>query len=285
MKKVRIKILLIFIILISANSLLNAQFNRPTGARQAAMCFSSSTNTDVWANNHNQAGLAGIESFTVGIFYTNRFSMDQLSTKSLAMAMPVSKYGSFGLNYTSFGYNLYNESKFGLAYAMNLGKKFAVGIQLDYFLIKFGNDYGKTGNLVGEVGILANPVDKLFIAAHVFNPWLAKYADYQDERVPTVFKVGLGYYFSKQVLFTTECEKDIDNSTIFKSGLEYNVVAGLYIRAGISTKPTTYAFGIGYNYKGIIFDFAFSNHQYIGNTSQFGLSYVFKNKSKSKTAF
>ena len=284
MKISHLKIALI-ILFISATFLANAQYNRPFGARQAGMGNSGVTLSDIWSSYHNQAGLAGLEGISAGASFSNAFNIKELGTKSFATGMPVSKIGSFGINYTYFGYELYNESKFGLAYAMALGKRISAGVQIDYFLTRMYGEYGKKGIAVGEIGIIAEPFDNFKAGVHLFNPWMAKMADYQDERVPTILRIGLGYNFSEKIVLTIEGEKDIEQAAVFRSGIEYILIENLFLRAGVSTNPTQFSFGLGYNYIGIQLDISFTNHQQLGYTTQFGLSYVFIKKTIDKTAY
>ncbi len=266
--KNRLFILSIFVLFFTQ---VNAQYLNSVGARQGALGNTGVTLSDIWSNYHNQAGLSGIKNITAGIYFSNTFGVKELGTKSFATAIPVSKIGTFGLNYYYFGYGLFNQSKMGLAYGMDMGKKISAGIQLDYFLINQGLDYGKTGTFCAELGMIAEPVENLKIGVHIFNPTRSKI--YENERMPSILKIGAGYNFSEKVNFTLEIEKDLEFETIFKSGIEYNVINTLYIRGGISSQPTNYTFGLGYSLANVNLNIAFVNHQQLGYTTQFGLSY------------
>ncbi len=257
-----------------------AQFNRPIGAASGGMAHSSVMQSGNWSNFDNQAGLTELKGISAGLYFSNAFHLPELGTKAFALASPLGKMSGIGLNYTYFGYELYNESKFGLAYAMKLGKKFSAGIQLDWFSTRFGGEYGHTGTPVGEIGILSNPIENLYIGAHVFNPWFAELTTTGNEKAPTVFRLGVGYNFSDKVLFTIETQKDIDLPVVFKSGIEYNPFKGIFFRIGASSNPTLLSFGAGYRLKNIQIDFAYSNHQTLGYTTQIGLSYTFITQKK-----
>ncbi len=272
---------IIFLVFFSFNT--KAQYNRAFGAANAGMGGTGVISTNLWSSYYNQAGLAKIEGLSVGAFFSNAMMVKDFGTKSAAFAMPVSKYGSFGLNYTYFGNSLYNESKFAFAYAKQLGKRISAGIQIDYFLTVQAGEYGKRGVAVGEIGILTEPIDNLYIGAHLFNPWRAKLTDSPDEYIFTKLRIGIGYNFSDKVLFTVEGDKDLDMPLIFRAGLNYNVVAGLFIRTGVSTNPTEYSFGAGYDFKGVIFDFSMVNHPITGLYPQFSLSYVLRKRKAEDT--
>jgi hypothetical protein len=121
----------------------------------------------------------------------------------------------------------------------------------------------------------SEPLKNLYIGAHVFNPTKAKIAEYDDERIPTIFRIGLGYNFSDKVLVSIESEKDIEYDPSFKFGIEVIMKKYVYLRAGISTNPVLNTFGIGYALKRFKVDIAFSKHPVLDYTSHISMSYSF----------
>lgn len=249
--------------------------NYPVGACAAGMANSSVVVPGIWSTYHNQAGLDDLDQITFGAYFENWFGVKELGLKAAALAVPT-KTGTFGLDFSYFGYSSFNEMKMGLAYSKKFADIISVGIQLDYFNLHQEAIYGNVGVAVAELGILAEPFDKFLVGAHVFNPWRAQIAEYQDERMPTVLKFGMGYQFTEKVLLTVETEKDLDIAKpIFKTGVEYNFVSNLYLRAGISTNPLTTSFGVGYKFKGIALDIAFKHHQILGYNAGVSMYYTF----------
>jgi len=267
------RILLIFSI-VFFNQFSFAQYQFESGARQGGMSGSGVIISDIWSSFGNQAGLADLSGFSAGLFYSNMFNVPDLRETAFAISMPTEKYGSAGLNYSYSGNPASNFSKFGLAYAKRLGKRITAGIQIDY--LRFAQlNYGNSGTPVGEIGFIAEPIENLFIGAHVFNPWRSKLSG-TDEYINSIIRIGAGYFFSDKVLFTAETEKDIDKPIVFRAGTEYNMFAGLYIRTGVALNPTKYSFGLGYNYKGLSLDAAYISHNILGYYMQFGLGYTIK---------
>ncbi len=276
MKQISFLIIFIFSLHIS-----DAQYQVEAGARQGAMSGSGIILQDIWASYHNQAGLADLEGMSFGLFYSSIFNEPDLRETAFAFAVPTEKFGSAGLNYTYSGNSFSNFSKFGLAYSKRLGKRITAGIQIDYFRLVQMN-YGNTGVAVGEIGLIAEPVNNLFIAAHVFNPWRAKY-NFIDETLESTFRLAAGYYFSEKVVLLIETEKELDQKAIIRAGTEYNIVQGLFLRAGVASNPNKYSFGLGYNFKGISFDVSYISHQLIGYYMQFGLGYTLNKKDDIKS--
>lgn len=257
--------------------------NFPIGARSAAMGNASVSLSDVWSAHHNQAGLGFINGISAGVFYENRFTVKELSLKGAVIALPV-KGGTFGLSVSNFGYSLFSENKYSFSFAKAFSDKFSMGIALDYLTTKIGEGYGNKGALAAEFGIQAKPIKGLTIGAHIFNPNRAKLTDYNNERIPTIIRLGADYNFSDKVTLAVETEKDISQKSVFKAGIEYKAVKEFYLRAGIGTNPTLSSFGFGLNLKNLNIDISANYHQVLGFSPQFGLTYVFNTKENTLPA-
>ncbi|OFX61733.1 MAG: hypothetical protein A2046_09065 [Bacteroidetes bacterium GWA2_30_7] len=264
--------------LISTILVLGGNENYPVGAKYAAMGNTGVMTPSLWSTSHNQAGLAFLKVSEVGLHYNNKFLMRELGLSSLAFAYPTKKTGTFGLNYNYFGYAKYNENKIGLSYAKMFGSSFAAGVQIDYFQTHIDEGYGNKGVPVAEIGILAQPTKGLYIGAHLFNISRAKLDDYSNEKIPTIFKIGLGYAFSEKALVCIETEKDMDYKPIFKGGIEYQLLVNLYLRTGIITNPVQNTFGIGYKMNKFKADIAFATHPVLGLSSHITLTYALSSK-------
>ena len=149
-------------------------------------------------------------------------------------------------------------------------------MQVDYLSTFITENYGTRNSFAVEIGLLAQPIKNLKIGAHIFNPNKAKLAEYADERIPVIMRFGASFKFSEKVLVSAEEEKDIDQKSVFKAGLEYQVAEVLYLRGGISSNPSlsTFGFGLKIN-RQFRFDIASSWHQQLGFSPQFSLGYLF----------
>lgn len=276
---------LFFIIILSLFSLqvfAGGGDNNPFGARSSGMANSSVMLSDFWSISQNQAGLATIKNIGTGLYYENRFLVNELSLKSGAFILPT-KTGVFGLSISQFGYSKYNESKIGLAYAKKLWDFLSVGVQFNYFNTYIAESYGNKGTVLVEAGIRAIPKENLYIGAHIFNPTRSKIAAYNDERIPTIIRVGIGYNFTKKVLVTAETEKDLEHNPVFKAGIEYNFMEHVYFRTGLSSNPEQIAFGLGYEIKGLKADIAFTTHPVLGLTPHISLLWEFSHQEKKES--
>jgi hypothetical protein len=266
------RFLLIIPIVLAA--LVSKSHNWPTGARSAGMGTAALTLTDVWASNNNQGAMGFVDSKSIGFHFENRFAMKEYSLKALSAVLPLNS-GTFGLSLSHFGYSMYSETKIGLGFGKKLSERFSMGIQFDYLNTYIANLYGNKGALAVELGFLAEPVDNFFLAGHVFNPTKSSLADYNDERIPTVMRFGMGYRFDNKAIITIETEKDLLYKPSFMSGIEFFIVENFVLRAGISTNPTQNSFGLGYVLKNLKIDFSFSTHKELGLSPYVSACYLF----------
>jgi hypothetical protein len=253
--------------------LFSSNGNDVIGARSLSLGGFSTTLSDVWSANNNQAGLGFVDQISGGLSYESRFLLKEIAYKSGAFALPT-KLGAFGLTVTSFGYSAYNETKAGLSYGQKLNDKIALGVQLNYTNVKIGQEYGQKSALTGAIGLIANLSKEIAVGVHVYNPTRTKFADYNNERLPTIMKLGLDYKFSEKVFLAVETEKDIDFGAIARVGIEYNPIDILYLRGGISTNPTLSSFGFGLKLKDFKLDLSTSFHQTLGITPGISIIYT-----------
>jgi len=267
------KLIGLITIVFTSTSFFASNGNDEIGARSSALGGFSTTLSDVWSTNNNQAGLGYLENITGGIYYESRFLLKETAFKGGAFALPT-KLGSFGLSVTSFGYSLYNETKAGLSYGQKLGEKVSVGVQLNYLNVKLNQDYGQRSTFTAAVGLIARLTSELSLGVHVYNPTRVKLAEFDNERIPTIMKLGLDYKFSEKVFVAVETEKDMDSGGVVKVGVEYNAIDILYLRGGISTNPTMSSFGFGVKLKDFKLDLSSSFHQTLGLTPAISLIYT-----------
>ena len=232
------------------------------------------TNRDIWSAFNNQAGLAEVRNVSAGLIYENKFLLKELGSKSGVVAVPVNK-GTFALSFSQFGFNLYNENKVGLAYAMPLSKNFFAGVQLDYLLTQLAENYGRKGLFTFEVGLMAKLSDKMYMGAQIYNPLRVKLTDYVEERIPSYINFGITYIFSKQVNVVAEAQKDINYKPLFKLGVEYEIVNNVFVRTGLGTNPSIFSFGFGIKMKNLKIDFGTSKHNILGYSPALSLMYSF----------
>lgn len=247
----------------------------PVGARCAGMGSCSVALTGFWNINSNLAGMALVKDFSAGINYNEKFGMNELSTKSIAVLFPA-HWGALGVSMDYFGYSLYHEMKFGLAYARAIDTHFRVGLKLDYFQTAFGDHYGDANNLTLEFGFQYDVSKNLTLGGYVFNPVPKSNSSDVYFKLPFIYRFGLSFHFTKDLLVSVEAEKDSDLPFFqLRAGVEYAINNQFFFRTGLTTHQEIFTTGFGYRLKGLSFDIAAVVHEMLGISPQISLIYSF----------
>jgi hypothetical protein len=265
---------LLALFILSVNHLSAQNDNFPVGTRASALANAYVAESDLWSVSHNQAGLGFYPHFAIGFHHENKFVVPEYSLHAMALTVP-GLSGTLGFSYSYFGYTKFNESKFGLAYGKAFGNKFAFGVQLNYHHTYLEGDFGNRNALSVEGGLQYKPTDKIVLAAHVFNPTRATISESVLDTIPTIMKVGTSIRPFEKIFVSLEVEKYLEEDVNIKTGLEYLLFESLYLRGGLSTKPLTTTFGLGYKIKKLSADIAFTNHEILGFTPHFSLQVEF----------
>ena len=266
------KLILLITLILSTSTIFAYDFIHPFGGRAAAMGGSSVASQGLWAMQNNPAGMANLEKISLGLYYENRWMLPETAYKCGAFALPT-KFGTLGLSFNQFGSSKYSENKFGLAYAKDFGRYLQVGLQLDYLLVKIGNDYGSFRAFTFELGLQSHVTDKLTLGAYVFNPVSFRLEQtLNHEKLPIVMRFGLAYKFTKNFLGQCEIEKNTEREGgSLRGGLEYEAFKNFFIRAGVQTNPGILSFGLGYGIRFAQINVAAQLHNELGASIQVGM--------------
>lgn len=218
--------------------------------------------------------LADLTKFQIGASVTRLYSIDQLNETHISGAIPIGDAGTVGLSVTHFGItDLYTQQKFGLGFGRNFGPNFKAGMQFSAVRFDLAN-YGQKWLLLPELGIVATPSESLSLGFHVFNPLGAQLADFTNESVPIVLRVGGKYTVSDDLDFYVELSSTSDQNAKIHMGLAYQLNEKIALKTGFSTKALVSSFGMQLNLKKIQIHLAFAYHQSLGSTPELGMAYV-----------
>ena len=215
----------------------------------------------------NQAALAQTRLPGFGIYGERRFMLEETSAYSFATAIPT-RMGNFGLQLNYSGFKNFNENKIGLAYARSLGKKADVGVQFNYYGYRVPA-YGGASSINFEIGILIHLTDKLITGLHVYNPVGGKMGTSTslstgDEKLASVYKMGLGYDASERFLISCELVKEEDKTIDLIAGLQYRFAKQFFAKAGIMSGSGSIFAGAGVAWKNLRLDISSTYHPQLG---------------------
>lgn len=219
--------------------------------------------------------MALVKKLSVGVNYEERFGMSPLSTKSIAVLYP-SRLGVLGGGMDYFGYALYHEMKFGLAYARIITSHLRAGLKLDFFQTAFGDHYGSDNNVTFELGMQYDISRNFTWGAYIFNPIPKTRSSEIYFKLPLIYRFGISYRFSNNLLVTTELEKNSDLSFFqIRAGVEYMVQNRYFFRMGMGNRQEIFATGFGYKLNGFSLDLAAVVHETLGISPQVSMIYSF----------
>jgi hypothetical protein len=173
-----------------------------------------------------------------------------------------SRPGTFGIGLHRYGFNLFSENRFLLAYKNSLGD-FHYGVTINYTHVIQGESYGSAGAMGVDAGLAALIADKLWFGARATNLNQPAYGD-TDEELPRELAVGLSYQLFSDALYTVELVKDVKFPVSVRSGIDVEVISSLFARAGFTTEPTTFGGGFGYATSQWTINFGLQQHIPLG---------------------
>lgn len=229
---------------------------------------------DAWALLQNQSGITAVENTTVGAMIENPYAIKDLINAGFFAVMP-SKVGHWGLSYSQSGTEGFQPWKLGAAYARDFGTRVSASFQLNAQGIFRPYASNNALTATGELGIQYRPIENLSMGFHVFNFTRSTYSQYEEERHPTILRLGLMYQLGSDFMIGGEVTQDIDRAAIYRVGGQYNIREVLYIRMGASTELNSICLGLGARIEQFRVDMAVSRHSGLGLTPSISLDYAF----------
>lgn len=237
----------------------------------------SQEHADIFSFTSNQAELAEVKHGGMGVGGERRFLLEELACYRLVLALR-SAMGNFGLQGVSRGFSDYRESRFGLAYARQLGKKASLGIQFNYNSLQIAG-YGSTKAVSAEVGFLLHLSSKLHTGIHLDNPG-GKYSGNKALKLPSVYTMGWGYDFSTQLFLSGEIVKEENQPVDARIGMQYVIVPALLVRIIVQTATASGWFSAGITRSRCRFDVYTGYHPQLGPSAGILLFYSFNKEDK-----
>lgn len=248
---------------------------RPVASAYTGLGAYSLIHTDVFSFNANQASLAQLKNSAAGVYGERRFLLSELNYYT-AVAGVTTNSGNFGIKVNYSGFADYNETQLGLAYGRKLGNKLDIGAQFNYNSILISNGYGNASAISFELGTVLHITDKLNAGLHINNPVGGKFGKDQEEKLSSVYGVGIGYDASEKFFISMEIEKEEEQPVNVNAGFQYKLIPQLLVRAGMATATSSAWLGLGLTIKSFRLDITTSYHSRLGITPGVLLLYNFK---------
>ncbi|NOX18665.1 MAG: hypothetical protein GXO87_10355 [Chlorobi bacterium] len=236
-------------------------------ARQAAMSYSNvALSNDVFSIFNNPSGTAQYNWREIGVYYSpSPFGLSELANGYAAYSEPLS-FGTVSAGFSIYGYELYRETNFVIAFSRNIANNFFIGASVVYNNLKIEN-YGGDAAFSFNFGGLGYITNNLRAGFSIKNLTHSTYGN-QPDQIPMVFDFGLSYDVIDEFTINAAVQKEIDFKPSLRIGVEYLIIKYLALRAGFMNEPNSFSAGIGINYSLFQIDYSIFTHTDLGLTHQ-----------------
>ncbi len=201
-------------------------------ASSISIAQTSVSDTHHWTAFNNPAILGYADKPEVGLQFENRYLISQLSTKTVQFELPTN-FVNIGLSFSHFGYSLYHELIIGAGFARNFSDKFALGVQFNYYMAYFNPTNSYRGALLPQVGLSVNFSPVLNVGFTMFNPFQTNIqTEYVTKRLPSIFSLGSEYFFSPELVWRAQIDKEVSSNYRFATGFEYQMLQQFTVKLG-----------------------------------------------------
>lgn len=237
----------------------------------------------------NPAHLAGAPNLQLGASYVQPFGQEFTDFFYLGGGAPVStRFGNFGFGFSNMqvewqGVELLKETQLTFAHGATLFQDMHSVIDAGWSVSMYNVEAGETVNGVDPGDATAFGIDfGLLVTLHertrlgfqvknLNNPQIG--AD--EEELPRRLCGGVSYSPYDGVITTFEIENDLYEETQYHGGIEFQLVPGFDVRAGVVTNPNKVTGGFGYSFDRFSLQYGFSTGGgVLDNTHQFGLNFA-----------
>ena len=239
----------------------------------------SVANTNNWSPFNNPSMLAYIQQTEAGISVENRYLLSELSSKSVQFGLPT-KLLNVGISFNHFGYSLYHEMQFGIGFARNYSDKFALGLQFNYYAAYFSATNSYRGAFLPQLGLSLKFTPKFTLGFHSFNPFQSNIkTEYVLKRIPSIFSLGTQYYFSNELIWRTQLDKEVSSNYRFATGFEYQMLQNMSVKLGVyGSDYLVPCIGMGFNMSSFLIDFNCELHPLLGLNTFASIKYKFPSR-------
>ncbi len=233
-----------------------------SNSHSEAICGATSCETGFNSVGLNPAG-ASCSKAGLSASYNNRFFMKELSQKSAAAALPTAT-GTFTSTFNYYGFQLFNQIKASLGYAMKLTDNICAGATANYHSTHIDDTPDHLRTATGDIGLIAKPHKKLRIGFFIENITNSQYRT-GDTIIPVRIQTGIQYilYGGHRIIIDIE-KTNMDSEILVHGAVTSPLNDKISIMAGIHTLPLTIGAGTEFHLGKLLMTFAAKRTEYLG---------------------
>lgn len=274
----RILILCLWVAVWPAQTFAQVPFNFPKSLSTAETSVADERR---WSGFHNPAALAHEALPRIQALVHSYIHITALNTKSLSVSYPF-QWANTGLAISSFGFQYYNETHVGLAFARNFADRLSMGLQFNYFSLYNMAVDSRMGILFPQTGITVRIAPTLVLGVHTFNPFQASLRSViLTKRVPSIFSTGISKNFSSNFILRLQADKELQSPYRTAMAFEYWPLPEWNFRLGFYNQQVLVpCFGFHIQLRSFSVDFGAELHPILGVNTLLGVAFCLKSHSK-----
>ncbi|MEN8137727.1 MAG: hypothetical protein ABFR62_04770 [Bacteroidota bacterium] len=251
-----------------------AQELNSSGARSEALANSTGASIDFWSLKNNPSTIAFLNETSAGIDVKNNFMVKELSSATIAILLPVNKYGVFSFYYQRYGYKNFNQNKVAISYSKKISKQTSASIQLNNNIQNIvSEEESYTEHIIGfNIGVFTKLNENFHLASY-YN--FKKNISDRKENNAQELSLALSWFPISELNILSEISLKTNSKTFVGGGVEYLILDKVAARIGISSEPLNISMGIGIFFRDLNIDISATHNQYLGTGSNLSGNYVF----------
>lgn len=257
----------------------------------SATCFAAFEETSTDARNLGMGGAgialpdylsAGMENpalpclapvQTAGSGSVIPFGMTDLTAASAQAGYQKEKLG-LAAGFCTMGSALYRENTIKTAVSFRPFKQAGFGLGISGYNLSLQR-YGSANALGLDLGVIGYPLENLTMAAAAKNINRPRIGS-SNEEIAQWLDWGVSYLLMDQLTFAFQLQNQRGYNSQLRFGQEYRHNRHLALRAGFSSQPSSFSFGLGLSAKKFRVDYAVKTHSSLGLGHCLTVSYVLK---------
>jgi len=242
----------------------------------SSIAGTSVANTGLRSEFQNPAMLGYAKNSEIGMQHENRYALSELSTNSFQALLSTNAINA-DLSFSYFGYSLYHEMMTGLGFGRNFSDKFALGVRFNYYMAYFSASNSYRGALFPQIGLSYRFSSLFSLGFSTFNPFQTNIkTDFTQKRIPSIFSLGTEYYFSPDLVWLAQIDREISSNYRLATGFEYQMLQQVSLKLGAyDAGYLVPCGGCGLKWNRFLLDINCELHPLLGLNSYAGLRYIF----------
>jgi len=201
------------------------------------------------------------------------FGMTDLTAASAQAGYQKDKLG-LAAGFGTMGGALYRENVIRTAVSFRPFKQAGFGLGLSGYNLSIQR-YGSANALGLDLGFIGSPLENLVIGAVAKNINRPRIGS-SDEEIAQWLDWGVSYVLLNQLTYAFQVQNQRGYNSQLRFGQEYRHNRHLALRAGFSSQPSSFSFGLGLFLKKLRLDYAVKTHSSLGLGHCLTVSYILK---------